>query len=355
MLQEQALAVTLPDHKKRVTIKDVALAAGVSTQTVSRVMNKFSYVSEGTRKRVEAVVEEMGYRPSSLARSLSQQRSYTLGVITFGLKYIGPSQTLNGIADTADELGYMLLMKEIDKFNTANIENIIDSLLSQQVDGILWIAPEIGESHSWLDNSLSKVPVPMVFLAMKPRDGVTSVATDNFEGAVLATKHLLDCGRSKIGHIAGPMTWWEAEERKRGWRTTLEDAGLEAPECHCVEGNWSSASGEHAFGQLIETFPDMDGVFVGNDQMALSVLREAHRRGIQVPEQLAVIGFDNIPESAFFYPSLSTISQNLQLLGETAVETIVEMIQARQENQFIETQSRFISPSLVIRESTSPT
>lgn len=342
----------LPVRKKRVTIKDVAHAAGVSTQTVSRVINNISYVSEGTRKRVETVVEEMGYRPSTLARSLIQQRSYTLGVVTFGLKYIGPSQTLNGVADSADELGYMLLMKEIDKFDLAHIDNTIGSLLSRQVDGILWVAPEIGESHAWLNNSLEKVSVPFVFVAMEPREGIMSVVTDNFQGAVLATQHLLDCGRSKIGHVSGPLTWWEAEERKRGWRATLEKAGLEAPEHHCTEGNWSSASGEQAFQQLLESFPDMDAVFVGNDQMALSVLHEAHRRGIRVPEQLAVIGFDNIPEAAFFYPSLSTISQNLQLLGKTAVQTIVEMIQARQENQIVELKSQFISPTLIVREST---
>lgn len=347
--------MTLPDRKKRVTIKDVAHAAGVSTQTVSRVVNNVSYVSEGTRKRVETVVENLGYRPSTLARSLIQQRSYTLGVVTFGLKYIGPSQTLNGVADSADELGYMLLMKEIDKFDLANIDNIIGSLLSRQVDGILWVAPEIGESHAWLNNSLEKIPVPLVFLAMEPRTGIMSVVTDNYQGAVLATQHLLDCGRTKIGHISGPLTWWESEERKRGWRETLENAGLDAPEDHCKEGNWSSASGEQAFNQLIEAFPDMDAVFVGNDQMALSALREAHRRGIRVPDQLAVIGFDNIPESAFFYPSLSTISQNLQLLGKTAVQTIVEMIQARQESQLVELHSKFISPTLVIRESTTHT
>ena len=157
------------EHRKRITIKDVAQAAGVSTQTVSRVMNKFSYVSEETRQRVEAVVDELGYRPSTLARSLIQQRSYTLGVVTFGLKYIGPSRTLNGVADKADELGYMLLMKELDNFDINSIDDVIDSLLARQVDGIIWVAPEIGNNHSWLDERLEKIPVPVLFLAMEPR------------------------------------------------------------------------------------------------------------------------------------------------------------------------------------------
>lgn len=315
-------------------------------------MNKVSYVSEETRQRVEGVVERLGYRPSTLARSLIQQRSYTLGVVTFGLEYIGPSRTLNGIADQADKLGYMLLMKEIDNFDTNNLHDILDSLLARQVDGILWAAPEIGNNHAWLDEELENVPVPVLFLAMQPRMGISSVATDNYQGAVMATQHLLDKGKKRVGHISGPMSWWEAQERKRGWRETLEKAGLDAPEQFCTEGNWSSSSGEQAFMQLLEAFPYMDSVFVANDQMALSVLREAHRQGIRVPDQLAVIGFDNLPESAHFYPSLTTISQDLQLLGEEAIQRIVEMIQARQNNQSITAQSRFIQPSLVIREST---
>lgn len=340
------------ERRKRITIKDVAQAAGVSTQTVSRVMNKFSYVSEETRQRVEAVVEELNYRPSTLARSLSQQRSYTLGVVTFGLKYIGPSRTLNGIADKADELGYMLLMKELDNFDMNSMDDVIDSLLARQVDGILWVAPEIGENHAWLDDRLEHIPAPVLFLAMRPRDGISSVSTDNYQGAVMAVNHLLECGRKNIGHISGPLTWWESDERKRGWRDTLKKAGLDAPEEHCQEGNWSSSSGELAFSQLLETFPEMDGVFVGNDQMALSVMREAHRRNIRIPEQLAVVGFDNIPESAYFYPSLTTISQDLQVLGEQAVQNVVEMIQARQGNQSVIAQSRFIQPNLIVREST---
>jgi LacI family transcriptional regulator len=316
------------------------------------VINKVSYVSDETRQRVEAVVEQLGYHPSTLARSLIQQRSYTLGVVTFGLKYIGPSRTLNGVADKADELGYMLLMKELDNFNTNRMEDVIDSLLARQVDGILWVAPEIGENHSWLDERLQKIPVPVLFIAMRPREGISSVSTDNFHGGVLATQHLLDCGRKKIGHISGPLSWWEAYERKRGWCETLDAAGHNITEQMCAEGNWSSTSGEQAFNQLIGSFPDMDGVFVANDQMALSVLRESIRRGIKVPEQLAVIGFDNIPESAYFYPSLTTIYQDLQLLGEQAVQNIVDMIHAQQGNQSPDAQSRFIQPSLVVREST---
>jgi len=344
--------MNIPDSKKRITIKDVAREAGVSTQTVSRVINKFAYVSDSTRKRVETVISELGYLPSTLARSLSQQRSYTLGVVVFGLKYIGPSRTLNGIADAAEKLDYMLLMKELDDhYDTNSVHGVIDSLLSRQVDGIIWAAPEIGESHAWLKDQLDSIPVPIIFLAMKPRKGTPSVATDNYQGAVLAVQHLLDIGRKKIAHLSGPLVWWEASERKRGWRDTLRKAGFEATEDYSAEGNWSAKSGKTAFLHLLETCPDMDAIFVGNDQMALSVLRESSRININVPEQLAVVGFDNIPESAYFCPSLTTVSQDQQLVGEAAVNIIVDMIQATQENLPVVVQSRFISPTLVVRES----
>jgi len=338
------------DRRKRITLKDVAQKAGVSTQTVSRVINKFSFVSGETRQRVEAVVEQLGYRPNMLARSLSQQRSSTLGIVTFDLRYIGTSRTLSGIADKADELGYMLLIKELNNYIVHRIDDVIDSLLARQVDGILWAVPEIGDNHAWIEERIQNIPVPVVFVAMQPREGIPSVATDNFQGAVVAVLHLLDCKRKKIGHISGPAGWWEADERKRGWRETLGAAGFPTSEQHCAQGDWSSASGEQAVTQLLESFPDMDAVFVANDQMALSVLREVCRRGIRIPEQLAVIGFDDIPESNYFYPSLTTISQDLHLLGEKAVQGVVELIRARQENGPFSAQSLLITPKLVVRE-----
>jgi LacI family transcriptional regulator len=190
-----------------------------------------------------------------------------------------------------------------------------------------------------------------LFLAMQPRNGITSISTDNYQGAVLAMQHLLNCGRKRIGHISGPTGWWEATERQRGWRETLSAAGIAVSDRHCVEGNWSSASGEQAFMQLLESFPDMDAVFIGNDQMALGALRVASRRSINIPNQLSVVGFDNIPESAYFDPALTTISQDLQLLGGLAVQNVVDMIQAQQRNQPVVAQSRFIQPTLVVRES----
>jgi len=342
--------VNLLENTKRVTIKDVALAAGVSTQTVSRVMNNTSYVAAATRRRVEDVVEQLDYRPSTLARSLIQQRSYTLGVVTFGLKYIGPSRTLNGIADKADELGYMLLMKKLDNFDINGIDSVVDSLLARQVDGIIWDVPEVGQNRAWAEG-IKSLPVPIVFMAMEPRPGFSVVSMDSYLGAQMATRHLLEQGCQHVGHIAGPLDWWEARLRLQGWHDALEKAGKQVVDAHWAEGNWSSASGAVAAVKLLEQYPNMDGVFVANDQMALSLLREACHRGIKVPKQLAVVGFDGIPESAYFFPSLTTISQDPQLFGGKAVENLVEMIIAKQENKPVIPQSSLIQPSLVIRES----
>jgi LacI family transcriptional regulator len=338
------------ERAKRITVKDVAQAAGVSTQTVSRVMNNTSYVAAETRRRVEEVVEHLRYRPSTLARSLSQQRSDTLGVVTFGLQYSGPARTLNGIADKADELGYMLLMKKLDNFDAIGIDEVIDSLLDRQVDGIIWDVPEVDENRTWAQG-IESLPVPIVFMSMEPKPGYSVVSMDSYAGAQMATQHLLDAGCRQIGHITGPLDWWEARLRLQGWRDTLEKTGRQISDQHWEKGNWSSASGALAAEKLFARYPEMDGVFVANDQMALSVLREASRRGIKVPDQLAVVGFDGIPEAAYFYPSLTTISQDPQLLGGQAVENVVELIHARQENQPAITQSALIQPALVIRES----
>ena len=178
---------------KRVTAEDVAKTAGVSRQTVSRVINKVSYVSEETRQRVETVIEQLGYRRSTLARSLSQQRSFTLGVVTFGLKHIGPSRTLNGIADKADKLGYMLLMKKMDNFDANKIEGVLDSLLAHHVDGIIWDVPENDENQKWA-HEIEKVSVPIVFMSMEPKSGYSVVSIDSYLGAQMATQHLIDQG-----------------------------------------------------------------------------------------------------------------------------------------------------------------
>ncbi len=336
---------------RRATIKDVARIAGVSTQTVSRVINDRPDVAPETRAHIQQIVMDLDYKPSALARSLISQRSYTLGVVTAGLKYLGPSRTLNGITSMAGNLKYDLLLEELPRFDTEDIKPLIQDLLSHHVDGIVWAVPEVGDNRRWVDEILMDVPVPVVFLTMQARAGVNTVSVDNYAGGVLATRHLLEQSRLHIGHISGPLDWWEARQRKQAWQETLGKAGIMASENHWAEGNWSSASGEMAFEQLLQSYPEMDALFVANDQMALSVLHTANRRGLHVPRDLAVVGFDNFLESAYFWPALTTVNHNHHELGCRAVEQVVKQIEAARQNKEIETQTVLLSTELVVRDS----
>jgi LacI family transcriptional regulator len=169
---------------------------------------------------------------------------------------------------------------------------------------------------------------------------------------VLATRHLLDKGKRHIGHISGPLDWWESRQRRQAWQETLEKADFKVTDNQWIEGNWSSASGEAALEQLLQTYPDMDGVFVANDQMALAVLQVANRRGLAVPKDLAVVGFDNFAESAYFWPSLTTINHNHNELGCRAVQEVVKQIEAIHCNELLESETILLSTELVAREST---
>jgi LacI family transcriptional regulator len=336
---------------KRATIKDVARVASVSTQTVSRVINDRPDVSPDTRERIQQIILELDYQPSALARSLISQRSYTLGVVTAGLKFIGPSRTLNGITSMAEELKYALLLEELPRFETEDIQPLLQGLLARHVDGIVWAVPEVGDNRRWVGERLNDIRVPVVFLTMQPRPGLTTVAVDNYAGGVLVTQHFLDQGRRRIGHISGPLDWWEARQRKLAWQETLGKAGIIVSESNCTEGNWSSSSGETAFAQLLNTYPEMDAVFVGNDQMALSVLQTANRIGLRVPQDLAVAGFDNMVESAYFWPGLTTINQNQHELGCRAVQETVKQIEAVRNNEKMIPRNILLSLELVVRES----
>ncbi|MBN1221411.1 MAG: LacI family DNA-binding transcriptional regulator [Anaerolineae bacterium] len=341
-------------HHKKVTIKQVAQAAGVSTQTVSRVLNERPDVAPATRQQILDIIERLDYQPSALARSLIRQRTHTLGVVIAGLRYIGPSRTLNGITTQAEAMSYSLLLKKLPKFETEEIEPILNDLLARQVDGIIWAVPEIGSNHDWLHQQLPRSPVPIIFLTTKPKTNRSTVSVDNYLGGRLATEHLLKEGYQHIGHLAGPLTWWEAGQRQAGWRDALAEAGKLANNNQWAEGDWSSQSAVAPFKQLLKQYPQMDAVFAANDQMALSVLQVAHCCGLRVPQDLAVVGFDDLPESAYFYPPLTSIQQNLQELGSTAVQQIARSIEASRESEDIyQPETIWLKPQIIVRESSS--
>ncbi len=340
--------------KKKVTIREVATAAGVSHQTVSRVINNRPDVAEETRRRVWQVIEELHYQPSAIARSLIRQRSFALGVVTAGLKYVGPSRTLSGITKQAEEMEYTLLLKELPGFYTNEIQPLLNSLLARQVDGIIWAVPEIGRNRDWLQSWLPGLDVPMIFLTMRSRPDLFIVSVDNYAGGRMATEHLLEQGCNQIGHLSGPLDWWEARQRKSGWLDALRAAGREVRDDQWAPGNWSAASGEQAMRQLLDSYPEMDGLFVANDQMALGVLQVACREGIRVAQELAVVGFDGIPEAAYYWPPLTTVYQDLRELGSTAVRELSRIVEAGHRGEGdMPPKAISLDPELIVRESSA--
>jgi LacI family transcriptional regulator len=316
--------------RKRATIIEVAKAAGVSPQTVSRVINDHPDVAEQTRARVQRSIDQLNYRPNILARSLIRRRSKTLGVVAMASAYYGPSTTLVGIEQMTRRLGYSLLLDFMHHPERDDVEAIVNRMLSHQVDGILWAVPEINSNRRWLNRKSTRLPVPAVFLSMQAVGRWPVAAVDNDLGGRLAANHFLALGYQRMGIITGPLTWWEARSRLAGWQSALEHAGLPAGAHQMVEGDWSASSGDAAMRLLWDRYPEVQAVFACNDQMALGVLQAAHRTGRKVPEELAVIGFDNIPESACFWPSLTTIDQPLVDLGGQAVEMLIHLIDEEQ-------------------------
>lgn len=340
---------------KRLTIKEVASEAGVSTQTVSRVINDRPDVAPDTRENIHRIIEKLGYQPSELARSLIQQRSFTLGVVTAGLILNGPSRTLNGITFQSEKMGYSLLLKELPRFDSEEIKPLLQNLLARHVDGIIWAVPQVGENRLWLDSDLEDIPVPIVFLTMENHTGLTIVAFDNFLAGKMATEHLLEQGYRHIGHISGPLEWWESRQRKAGWLASLQSAGLPVFETYSTEGNWSSASGELAFKQLLQNYPEMDAVFVANDQMALSVTQISCQENSGIRPRLGVVGMDGLPETAYYSPPLTTIVLDQYILGCTAVEEIVQSIEWFRNNKSADknTRSIILAPELLVRQSST--
>jgi LacI family transcriptional regulator len=260
---------------------------------------------------------------------------------------------LIGIDQEANALGYALLLDLLHSPMEPNVDGVLNLLSARRVDGIIWAVHEIGNNRGWVASErLNRLP-PIVFLAMSPQPGATVVNTDNYLGATMATQHLLSLGRCNIGLISGPTVWWEARERLRGWRDCLQAAGREASDSVIYAGDWRASSGEAGLMRLMEARPDIDAVFVSNDEMALGVLRAAHRLGKRVPEDLAVVGYDNMPEVPYFWPALTSVRPRLVDVGKLAIQTLHAMVEAKRQNHEIATpEVQTLSPELIVREST---
>lgn len=333
------------------TIADVARQAGVSVSTVSYALSGSRPISDKTKQRIYRAIDELGFQPNLVARSLVSRRTYTLAVVASRLDYYGPSRMVVGVEQQAGELGYSLLLTLLHKPDDPNVAPVLDALAARQVDGIIWAASQIGDNLAWVTpERLAHLP-PMVFLA-KPGPGVTTVTVDNMGGAIQATQHLLAQGRRKIGLITGPLAYRAARERHAGWQHALEEADLTPNPSLVVEGDWLSPSGAAGARELFRRHSDLDAIFACNDDMALGVLNTAHAAGRRVPTDLAVVGFDNTPTSGHFWPPLTTIHTHAVDAGRLAVRELQSLIEARQANEpAAKPVTRSLATELVIRES----
>lgn len=332
---------------RRVTIKDVALRSGVSTQTVSRVLNDRPDVAPETRRAIEAAIAELDYRPSALARSLVSQRSKTIGVLLAGMQYVGTAQTLTGIVDECARFGLSVLINELRDVE-ADAGPAISSLLERHVDGIIMSVPDVGHSVERIQAILARGAEPVVLVKAGASHAFAGVSVDNAGGMRQVVDHLVSIGRRRIGHIAGPPTWKEAVDRLAGWRTTLDRHGLASQNRVVEPGDWSPSSGAAAMAALLKRTPDLDAIAVSNDQMALGALRVARERGIRIPEDIAVTGFDNIVESEWFAPPLTSVTQPLEGMGRQGVHTLLSQMDGGPTGP----SHIVLDTELVIREST---
>ncbi|WP_078916636.1 LacI family DNA-binding transcriptional regulator [Streptomyces viridochromogenes] len=328
---------------------DVARVAGVSQKTVSRVFNDEPYVSADVRRRVLEAAEQLGYRRNSAARALASGRTRSIGVVTLGTALYGPASLLMGVERVVRDTGYALRVVNTMEGDPAGVAGAVDSLLDQGVDGIV-ISEPIDEEGGEGDLSV-RVSVPVLVLGSPPPFTASTVLFGG-RGADLmaraAVEHLLDLGHPTVHHLAGPQRWYAAKDRLEGWRAALAAHGREEPPV--VEGDWSAASG-YAAGRQLAADPGVTAVFAANDDMAIGLIRALTEAGRRVPEDVSVVGFDDIPVAAYVTPPLTTVRQPFDTVAQEGLKRLVHAI----ENPQAEALPASDPPvDLVVRASTQP-
>ncbi|MGC3999383.1 MAG: LacI family DNA-binding transcriptional regulator [Anaeromyxobacter sp.] len=322
---------------------DVAKLAGVSHQTVSRVLHDSPYVRPDTRERVLRAIRQLDYRPNLAAQALVTGRTRTLGVVSFDSSLYGPASTLVGIEEAAHQAGYGVTIASLKSLHRAAVLGAVQRLHDQGVDGVVVIAPVRSTVEA-----LRHVPEHALVVAVEagPEDSVPVVAVDQHAGAVAATQHLLDLGHATVWHLAGPSEYLEADQRLEAWRCTLEAAGRRIPPV--LRGDWSARSGYELGERLLEA-ADLTAVFVANDQMALGLLRRLHEAGRRIPRDISVVGFDDIPEAAYFTPPLTTVRQDFAEVGRRSLHLLLAQLGqgGRQWSRVV------VAPELVVRGSSA--
>lgn len=323
-------------------LEDVAELAGVSHQTVSRVVNNHPNVSKATREKVEAAIAQLGYRRNTAARSLVTRRSQTIGVLGNELSQYGPANTLLGVEQAARDAGYFVSIAALREVSREAILDAVRHFLDQSVDGIVVIVPHVGTLAA-----LAELPigVPVVAVGSDGNEAVGGVRVDQRGGAELAVRHLIELGHRRIGHIAGPQDWIDAVARADGWRATLDSAGLDSD--LMVEGDWSAGSG-YEIGRQLAAGHRATALFVANDQMAMGVLRAFNEAGIKVPQEVSVVGFDDQAEAAYFSPPLTTVRQDFEELGRRCMDIMLTALNGTEGPRTL-----VVEPELVLRSSTA--
>ncbi|MGX5680937.1 LacI family DNA-binding transcriptional regulator [Schumannella luteola] len=331
-----------PEKVRAPNIRDVARLAGVSYQTVSRVLNEHPSIRESTKQRVLDVIQEIGYRPNQAARALVTSRSRTIGVLTTQTVNYGPSTSVSAIEIAAREAGYRITVTSISSTDYTAIRSALDYLLTQAVEALVVIAPQVRVLEAIRDMDFG---VPYVTLQNADVGGAEhSMSVDQVAGARMATRHLIDLGHTEIMHISGPQDWIEAEARMQGYLEAINEKDLRtrAP----ILGDWSAHFGYYAGLELLR-FRDFTALFASNDQMALGFIHACWDSGLDVPGDISVVGFDDIPEAAHFYPPLTTVRQNFAEIGRRAVSLLVSELQG------VTVDHAQIVPELVVRRSTA--
>ncbi|MEV8437998.1 LacI family DNA-binding transcriptional regulator [Actinosynnema sp. NPDC051121] len=323
---------------------DVARLAGVSHQTVSRVLNGHPYVQEQTRMRVRAAIEELGYRPNRIARALVTGRSQLIGVVAQNTTLCGPISLLAAFDQVAVEAGFVVTAHRVNVLDRESITTALERHRDQRVSGIVVIAPT-ASAHDAVDTVPPTVPLVMVD---GDSDRSTPVVTvDQAAGAFAATTHLLEAGHRTVWHVSGPPDWFDSMGRITGWRAALEAAGAEVPPI--MPADWSAESGYRA-GQVLARMPEVTAIFAANDHLALGILRAMSERGRRVPEDVSIVGFDDVPEAEYFIPPLTTVRPDFAAVARDALDLLINQMEG---NVVTETR-RASKPTLVPRDSVRP-
>jgi len=337
----------------KTTVQDVARRAGVSAGTVSNALTGKRHVAEATHQRILAAMEELGYQPNLMARGLVNQRSHVLSIVIkefSDLGYYGYSSVLTGIQQKANQLGYSIMLHFVDGPSEEEIFATLNQISAHRADGVIWVIHEIEGNRNWVRDIHPEKYPPIVFLHMHPDPTLSVVSIDNQAGANMAVSHLVEQGCRTVGIITGPMDWWESQARLAGWKNALQQAGLDTDSSLVVEGDWLADSGQAGMETLLDRRPDLDAVFASNDRMALGVIHTARRRGLSIPEDLLLVGYDNTPEVTSYWPPLTSVRQGLLQSGQIAVEYLHQRIETGVNEQVVPLQY-IIQPELIIRQS----